>query len=104
MILIHRFALGETYFVLLDCAARLPVRYNSFELLKRISFLARNRMHVPRSTNRQFQISIFIILGLGLTTTIWALPSAAQEKPPTESKKDDQPKKSKPPVREEQEE
>jgi peptide/nickel transport system substrate-binding protein len=61
-------------------------------------------MHTRRSIRRQLQISIFFIVGLAISTVIWALPAIAQDKPASETKKDDQPKKPKPPVREEQEE
>ena len=45
-----------------------------------------------------------VFLGLGLLAGAWLLPSAAQDKPASETKKDEQQKKPKPPVREEQEE
>ncbi|HEV2948279.1 MAG TPA: ABC transporter substrate-binding protein [Gemmataceae bacterium] len=51
---------------------------------------------------RPARVFFSILLGLGLAA--WMLPSAAQDKPASDTKKDDQPKKPKPPVREEQEE
>src|SRR5712692_10042784 len=66
------------------------------------SFLVRSHMHNSRPS--RLGIRIFFPTFIALAALIWLLPSAAQDKPASETKKDDQSKKPKPPVREEQEE
>src|SRR5713226_1242997 len=66
------------------------------------SFPVRSHMHSSRP--RRLGIRIFFPTFIALAALIWLLPSAAQDKPASETKKDDQSKKPKPPVREEQEE